>query len=174
MNFLGEEAISRPTRATGRALLIFAFTLVIQKLGWIEVADTSVVGLRFAEDRLEVVLSILTAALTIAHIVQWNGDRLSYSAWNIEGRRLGGPRWDAPSKTHLSGLVYDLDSQLRDAGEENGHNLDITKLLQELRLLNQRVTSFRDYSFFFVYVWHMIVPVGAALIALCWGTLSTS
>lgn len=169
MNFKGEQAISRPTRATGRTVLIVSLTLFLFKLGWIETADASIVGLRFAEGKFETIATGILGLALLAHLVQWTGDLFSYQAWNINGRKMGAPRWGT-SKDQLDGFFYDLEvslNRIQDPTNEQ-ENLDLTGLQRNLSLLTNSLSRYRRFMLFYFYIWHMAVPILAAVVTLAW------
>ena len=111
-------------------------------------------------------------ALILAHSVQWSGDRLSYSSWNIEGRKIGLPRWGSTAKPRLHGFVYDLEQKLdklqgHDVDADVGHDeTDLSKFISDLKDLDGSLIAFGSYAFFYVYIWHFVVPVCFALFAV--------
>lgn len=165
MNFQGKEAISRPTRATGRTVLLFSFLLGLAGLGWIEVANNSLVGLKVKEENFISLLQLLCGLSIIAHVVQWYSDYISYCGWNVTGKMPGGSRWDAPSETKLQDLIDEIT--VLPEGEK-----DIVKLsdrLKEVEVkieeLRWNIKNFDLFAKFYVFGWHLILPLGIAFIA---------
>lgn len=170
MNFLGQEAISRSTQTTGRTLLVLAFTLIVYKLGWIEAEEASIIGLRFKDDTFGLIVSLVMGFVFIAHLVQWSGDFLSYESWNVDGRKISPAFRASPTETRLTMLIRSMSARLaededpRRAGKEQIERLD--QLTEELRSFRRQLSHFGWFSFFYVYIWHLILPLSIAAIAV--------
>lgn len=157
MNFHGNNAISPATRTTGRTLLLLSTTLLFSTMGWIDTAETSVVGLKIESNAFIPILQFLVVAALVSHLVQWNGDRVALKGWNVEGAQLGVSRIQASSKPKL----YDLIRKMEDGDWENAKQLEEIK--RELKQFNRGFSSLKGYALFYVWVWHGVVPLLAGL-----------
>jgi len=167
MNFLGEQAISGATRATGRTTLVFSGTLVFGALGWIQLAETSIIGLKFEQGKFLPVLAVLVVISAIAHFVQWYSDLASYRGWNIHGQSKWAGRASAAHNKRFHGLVEDLISAVEELGQDEYAIEDmVSQILPELKLFNTSLRNYGRYAKLYVYGWHFAVPILAALIAL--------
>lgn len=166
MNFHGQEAISGPTRATGRTVLFFALLLGLAGLGWIDVADTSLLGLKIEPDKFVPLLQLLCVLSVLAHVVQWYGDYVSYRGWNVTGKMPGAGRWDAPAETKLR----DLTDKITVLPEGDLDIISVKERLDEIEneinILGWNMNSFDCFAKFYVYVWHLVLPLTAAGVAI--------
>ncbi len=166
MNFHGSEAISRSTRVTGRTVLLMSFLLVLATKGWISLAENTLLGIKLQEDIFMPLLAALCVASIISHAVQWYGDYLSYKGWNIEGKLPGMPRSSASSKNRLHDLgdtIARLASMDADGATMSKEFEQLSKQVQDL---DKSMIHFGLYAKFYVFGWHLGLPVGAACLSL--------
>lgn len=163
MNFHGNNAISPATRTTGRTLLLLSTTLIFALMGWIDTAETSIVGLKIESDAFIPILQFLVVAALVSHLVQWNSDRVAFKGWNLDGAKPGAPRWGASSKSRL----YDVIEKLNDLDPKDSEQL--VKLEEELRKFNNSFASFERYAFFYVWVWYGAMPALVGIAAVLAG-----
>ncbi|SDZ26441.1 hypothetical protein SAMN05444004_1093 [Jannaschia faecimaris] len=167
MKFKGDEAVSRATRATGRTLLLLSFTLAIHKVGWIEVTEASVFGVRVVSGKLETLLTVLIIGAAIGHSIQWYGDKLSFDGWNVNGNEIGVGRLDSRPTKRLDGAAFDLDRLNEWLTKNEKTDPDqIDRLVSEIGSINSKIDRFSKFAFVYFYIWHFAVPVGLA-IAVC-------
>ncbi|WP_421904333.1 hypothetical protein [Mameliella sp.] len=165
MNFQGKDAISRPTRTTGRGVLLLSFLLGLAGLGWIEIADNTLLGLSVKEDKFLPLLKLLCGLSVVAHLVQWFSDYISYRGWNVTGKMPGGSRFSAPSETKLQDCVDGLADLLEKNREDQCLSSRLEKLEEQVKELRWDMRSFDIFSKFYVFGWHLCVPLGAAIVA---------
>lgn len=167
MTFLGQEAISGATRTTGRTVLLLSGTAIFLSLGRIEIAETSVVGLRFAAERVRLALAFLIGAAAPGHGVQWYGGRISVRNWTLLGRKPGEIRQDARAETskRLRKDLHGFASRPQTAGsDETARNA--RRLADALPLLARDVANFGTYARLYPCGWHLGLPMLAAAVAL--------
>lgn len=165
MNFQGKEAISRPTRATGRTVLFLALLLGLAGLGWIEVTQNPLFGLKIVSDKFDPLLKLLCLLASIAHVVQWYGDFVSYRGWNVTGGLSGASRWGEASKTKLYDAIEEA-SKLTDAGQEYQElHSKVDSLSSQLDELHWNMGNFSSFAKFYVYFWHLALPLSTVLVA---------
>ena len=171
MKFKGEEAITKPTRATARTVTILSLSFIFVEFGWLEIADSSVIGFKLAEESLSSAGVFLIGAALVAHMVQWNGDRLAFDAWNVEGLKPEHVRFGGARRSALDGTFDDLlkiADRLR-AGEDvkdvNAANA-LQALCEQGKTLLPRLERFGRYGYFYVWGWDLALPAGIALICL--------
>lgn len=165
MNFHGQEAISSPTRATGRTVLFFALLLGLAGLGWIDVADTSLLGLKVQPDKFIPMLQLICILSLIAHLVQWYGDHVSYQGWNVTGKLSGIGRIEGASRTKLDDLS---DPALGPGSLEAESEWDSRKLdrwASRIEEMCWNMKSFDYFAKFYVYRWHLALPFAATVMA---------
>lgn len=174
MTFLGQAAITAPTRTTARALLVTAALLGMVRLGWVAVDGLTVFEATLAEGRAEAVLRWLVGFLIAAHAVQWVGDFLSYRAWNVLGAERARGRDIARRKyqSRLSAAVEDA-LHLVDA-PTSGSEISVwsddrrAHVREDLRTLSGSMARFSLYALFYVWLWYGALPVLAACAAIAW------
>lgn len=168
MNFQGKEAISRPTRATGRTVLFLALLLGLAGVDWINVADNSLVGLKVNEHKFIPLLEVFCIVAAVWHVVQWYSDFLSFRGWNITG---GTPRTSflKPSMTRLE-RVADLIMNLSEVKNDlETLPTQIEQIRRELSGLDWSIRKFNTFARFYVYCWHLAVPLVAVCVAFLVG-----
>ena len=167
MTFLGQSAITAPTRTTARALLVTAALLAMIRLGWVTVDDLTVFEATLTESRAEATLRWLAAFLVLAHGVQWLGDFLGYRA---DPSLFGVEHHAAHLDQYLGIQRSNPFSRPRSAPNPPtataacpaASGLAVTRLPPVLRFW----TAF--YAAFYVWVWYLALPILAALGALLW------
>ncbi|WP_300016929.1 hypothetical protein [uncultured Roseobacter sp.] len=164
MNFQGKGAISRPTRATGRTTLFLSLLLGLAGVGWIDVADNSLIGLKVIHAKFIPLLQLL-CAIAAAHLVQWYSDYVSYRGWNVTGKLPGGSRWGAPNETRLQDIVDGI-AVLPDGKEDLQRiSSDLEKLTKDVDQIRWNMRSFDFFARFYVFGWHLLLPLASVGVA---------
>ncbi|WP_282129359.1 hypothetical protein [Roseobacter litoralis] len=164
MIFHGQQAISPPTRATGRTVLFFALLLGLARVGWIDVADTSLLGLKVEPEKFVPLLQLLGVLAVVAHVVQWYGDFVSYRGWNVSGKQPADRFWNS-HETKLE-AISKLASDSETGGVEKQKLLKQNdQIIREIAELRWSINSFGNFAKFYVFGWHLALPVAATVIA---------
>jgi len=169
MTFLGQDAISRATRTTGRTVPLLSGTAIFLSLGWIEIAETSVPGLRFAAERVRLALASLIGAVPLGHGVQWYGDRISVRNWTLMGGKLGEIRYDGRAEaSRFARLTEDLQNFASRTETEDSVETakNARQIADALPLLARDVANFGTYARLYVCGWHLGLPMLAAAVAI--------
>ena len=153
MTFLGQAAITAPTRTTARALLVTAALLGMVRLGWVEVDGLTVFEATLAEGRAEAVLCGLAGFLIAAHLLQWLGDLLSYQAWNIPGAEPRQRDFDGYKfRPRLHGAVEDALEAAKSTNDEsalrNWPDERQQQIIRELQAMNANMGRLSVYAIF--------------------------
>ena len=181
MSFPGEQATSRATRVSGRTLLGLPMVGSSIAWGWLDATGFSMAGLTFKVGFVESSLALLVAFLMLAHIVQWFGDLKSFNGWNIAGRKVIGLQdlSDTEAKSKLEALGRDLDRVLESrstavkANSEQEQSLirvrdSLPKVAELLPAFTKSVRGFGRFAFFYVYIWHLAVPLVGGSATVVW------
>ena len=161
MNFLGSEAISRPTRATGRAALFLALLLGLAGIGWIQAEQNSLIGITVSKDKFIQLLKLLCMLSCLAHVVQWYSDYVSYCGWNVEGRLTADLHW-VHNKTKLDSFLEAVSRLNEDKQDWPKVSLNLSELCTQVDELNWSIRSFDRFAKFYIFGWHLLLPLGAA------------
>ena len=98
MHFMGQEAISRPTRGAGRILIDLSFVIWFAKHYDVSFQELEFNGITLpaAEDGHVFVQWLVMVVLIASHVMNWWGDRVSYKGWNTRERVTGLACGDRP------------------------------------------------------------------------------
>jgi hypothetical protein len=188
--FNGQESVSRQTHISGRSLLTLSISILVLKYTSVDMTAVEFMGTVLGEDTIKVGATVALCALFFAHLLNWLGDRLSFSKWNI------GKPWDPkeplvgkPSQiTTIQSLISSTQrlSQILNAIEtkwEDDQKLksetrlaikDMDKVLPELpKTLHQfrgHLVRVRTVTFIEIYLWHGFIcfASGVWAIAALW------
>ena len=174
MRLLGEQAISSPTRASGRSVLLISAILIMIQLDWANLDNLTVFEVGIAEGKAEEALRWFAYFLIFAHLVQWFGDYVSYRNWNVFGaeaalmRDIGGRK----EQNKLTAILEDLHnfSEAHSKGEKpvNSSSEQWGYLVDDLKRLNRSVNQFNSYALFYVWIWHLGLPISVGAVAIYW------
>lgn len=192
--FNGQESVSRQTHISGRSLLTLSISILVLKYTSVDMTAVEFMGTVLGEDTIKVGATVALCALFFAHLLNWSGDRLSFSKWNI------GKPWDAkeplvgkPSEiARIQSLISAIErlpralSAIENVIEnkwENDQKLksetrvtidDLNAVLPELpKRLHQfrgHLVRVRTVTFIEIYLWHgfMCFASGVWAIAALW------
>ncbi|WP_415836444.1 hypothetical protein [Palleronia rufa] len=144
-------------------------TAIFLSLGRIEIAETSVVGLRFAAERVRLALAFLIGAAALGHGVQWYGDWISVRNWTLLGRKLGEIRYDARAEaSKFDRLREDLHSFASRTETEDSDETarNARQIADVLPLAARDVAYFGIYARLYLCGWHLGLPMLAAAVAI--------
>jgi hypothetical protein len=174
MKFLGDEAISAPTRTSARSVLLTAAILVMVQVDWVDLEELKVFEVRIAEGRAIAALQAFTAFLMAAHVVQWWGDYLSYRNWNTIGSEIQQmASWGGrPDRTKLDAVLRELVEMLQ-AAPENSSIMKMSKeerdaVRTDLQVMARSVDVFGTYAWFYIWIWYGTLPILAGTLAIVW------
>ncbi len=164
MHFMGQQAISRPTRGTSRILLSLSFAIFFIKFYGVQLENLNFYGVRLPPD-----LEYLTAQVVImlfiltSHVVNWFGDHISYQGWNIEAKVTTAAGFGSDTA-----LVTRLDSVIRIVKEKIGNEQEHNIILERLDEIRCSVLKVNSYAWWYIYFWHLFVPIVASITAVFW------
>lgn len=145
--------------------------MIFSALGWIGIAETSLIGLRFTDGSFGPVLLVLLSISLAAQIVQWLGDWSSLRGWNVAGRQLSGPYWDGRSDVSRLAKLCDKLRSLERSPFNDGTaiNPDVIKQIStEIPDFLRSVKDFGRFAKFYIHVWYMAVHILTGLLAVLW------
>ena len=164
MHFMGQQAISRSTRGTGRVLIGFSIATWFVKFYDIPMQDLNVYGVQVGEISNHIVFHMVLASfLMVGHVLNWYGDHLAYKRWNIADKVT----LQAGFGT-ATALVTKLDSVLRTVEEKTGNDSERRIALDMLKEIRSEVISLNSFAWLCVYVWHLVVPVAACVVSFAY------
>ena len=164
MRFMGQEAVSRPTRGTGRILVSLAFVIWFTKFYDIPLQELEVngIGLPPADDGYVIVQWLATALLVGSHLMNWWGDHVAYKGWNIRDKVTAAAGFGS-----ATALVTRLDSVLRTVKEKAGDQSEESIAIDMLREIRSEVIRLNTFAGMYIRSW-LVVPVGCSVLALLW------
>jgi hypothetical protein len=188
--FNGQESVSRQTHISGRSLLTLSISILVLKYTSVDMTAVEFMGTVLGEYTIKVGATVALCALLFSHLLNWLGDRLSFSKWNI-GKPWGPkePLVGKPSRIQeieqfisaakniqrTIGIIEwkGIDAQKR----ENEARLAIEDLTHILPELPKTLHQFRSHlvrvgtvTFIEIYLWHgfMCFASGMWAIAALW------
>ena len=188
MKIEGNDVIGRSTRLSSRTLILAASSAILVDRYGLNSDGWTILGqankILTPDQFTEVALAILFFT-TIAHLVNWWADWVSYSRWFKTSSTLIATfdeigKFES-SESLLAKIIRNLE-QLRDGNYDkvSADSLSDSQMKNLLNILddNQRMLkqvepNFRSLTWtsrFVVFVWYLTVPVGLALIA-CYVTI---
>lgn len=164
MHFMGQQAISRPTRATGRMLISFAFAIWFVKYYGVPVINLNFNGLTLPPDKKYALVQwIVMLPILAAHLVNWLGDRIAYKGWNIREKITSTAGFGTDTA-----LVSRLDSILRIVKEKIGQQSEEHIAIRRLEEIRHEVIRLNSFAGLYIYCWNLLIPIGCCFTALFW------
>lgn len=163
MRFMSQDAISRPTRVTARALMSFALLIAFIKYYGVDIPNQlNIYGVTLPSDQnYHIVVWIVAIFLVLGHLSNWYGDRVSYKGWNIKDKLTATAGFGSSVA-----LMTKLDSVLKVVKEKVGQESEKQIMNAHLDEIKTDVIRLNSYAGWYIYGWNLIVPV-----TLCVGTL---
>ena len=165
MHFMGQQAISRATRATRRLLISLSFVV-----WFIRFYDVSIDNLEFYNIKLPTgnnsyycLQQFFLIYSLLNHFGSWFGDYISYKSWNV-----------VPRLTSTAGFGSDrdfttkLDSVIKVVEEKIGTSSEHEIMLNRFRDIKKEIVNLNSYAGLYIWVWHLFVPIIVCLTALLW------
>lgn len=176
MHYKGRELISRPSRASGRTLLVsaFAFILIIAN-GGIDEQQITVLSLTLKADTVRVGGSVLLAYLIIAHFINVRGDILSFFKWNNPKQILGSEvtiGLGSKLTTELEDAISSLDKLVDKIANSDQGGLSasdsekLNKVLSELEDISDGHKALAGFAERAMIGWFTLVPIGMGVLSL--------
>ena len=164
MHFMGQEAISRPTRGTGRILVSLSFVIWFAKFYDVSFQEFEFNGVTLpaAEDGYVFVQRLVMGVLIASHVMNWWGDHVSYTGWNIRDKVTAGAGFGSATR-----LVSRLDSVLRTVKEKAGDQSEENIALEMLKEIRSEVIRLNSFAGLYIWSW-LFVPVVCSFVALLW------
>lgn len=177
MRYNGRELISRPTRASGRTLLLssFAFILVISNGGVDPNGITILSSLEFGPSTVQLGGIALLAYLLAAHLVNFYGDILSYYKWNHPKQILGAiVNFDqgAELTTELGDAIKSLNEIVDSLANSNVDGLSdkdsgtLAQVCSQLKDIKAGHRSLSRFAWYTMLGWFAAIPVGVGILTL--------
>jgi hypothetical protein len=144
------------------------------QMEWANLDSLTVFDVGIADGKAEEALSWFACFLIFAHLVQWFGDYVSYRNWNIFGGEAAIMRdFDGrKEQSKLTAILEDLHqfSLAHSKGERpvDSTNEEWGYLVSDLKRLNSSVTQFNAYAVFYVWIWHLGLPISIGFLAIYW------
>jgi len=166
MHIQGDKVISRATAFSARTLLIMSISTILVMWWDLDVAQLTFLEMPVKEGFIEVGAFSTILFQAVNHFIHWRGDFLSMQSWNS-----GAPANDIGTIDAGSTIITKLErvierlSRLEDhKGDDLKGSLASTrKELDKIRHENVRLYS---YAGFYLYIWHLAVPLIAACVSL--------
>lgn len=170
MNFAGIDAISRPTRAAARTLSGVALSTIVANWLSLDLNNFNVFGVQISADELQSVATIFLMFLMVGFLVHWYGDYVSYRAWHelLKQRqaesRFGGQNDLLP---RLSLILNSIEDLLEKNELDEGSRAELKRINSNIGDLKSGISKHKNYALFYIYIWHLAVPIALAAYALC-------
>ena len=164
MHFMGLEAISRPTRSTGRILVSLSFAIWFIKFYDLPIEDFNFNGISFPQDSSYFAIQLVVMLFVlISHIINWYGDHVARKGWNISDKVT----LSAGFGTDTS-IVSRLDSIIRIVKEKAGNESESSIIIDRLNEIKRETLGLDSFAWWYIYVWHLLIPVVICIMALFW------
>lgn len=166
MHFMGQQAISRPTRGTGRILITFSLVIWFIHFYNVPIQNLDFNGITLPQELSYVAIQWVVMLFALAsHATNWYGDHLAWKGWNIEDKVTASAGFGPDTA-----LVTRLDSILRIVREKAGDNSEdsVAMITDRLAEIKYDALKLNSYAWWYVYIWHLVIPVVFSIVALCW------
>ena len=165
MHFMGQQAISRPTRGSGRNLVSLSFVVWFVKFYGTSVKNLSISGVELVDPSqdYDLVQWVVMLLLLAHHVVNWYGDVVSYKGWNIISDKVT----SAAGFGSDTGLVSRLDSVLKIVKEKIGNESEQGIIPVRLDEIKNGVVRLNSFAFWYIVIW-LGIPVVCCFVALFW------
>ncbi len=176
MHLQGKDLISLSTQKSSKALLSTAVIVILAKSFGVLPADLDLLGVRIDSSAVAGSIPIVVGLQTLNHFVNWLGDLFSSASWNAKDRVNGLARLSAGAEilTRIEKVSEDVE-EFVDFWKNNvnfGSN-NPERMLEAIEMISKQMASmqpsvnkFNIYSFFFVYIWHLFLPISLAACSL--------
>ena len=164
MHYMGQEAISRPTRGTGRILVSLSFVIWFAKFYDVSFQDLEINGVTLptANDGYVFVQWLIMVVLVASHFMNWWGDRVSYRGWNIRDKVTATAGFGT-----ATALESRLASVLRTVEDKAGNQSEEYIAINMLKEIRTEVIRLNSFAGLYIWSW-LVVPVLCCLVALLW------
>lgn len=164
MHFMGQSAISRPTRATGRLLVSVSLGIIFVKLYDIPIENINFYEITLPKDAELFYIEIIVVCFILAsHLINWYGDLVSYRGWNISDKITSTAGFGTDT-----GLISRLESILRIVKEKVGNESENHIVVNRLEEMRSDAVRINSIAWWYIYIWHLAVPVVVCAFALAW------
>ena len=164
MHFVGQDAISRPTRGSGRTLVSLSFVVWFVKFSDAPIENLVISGVKLlgSSQAYGFVQWLVLLTLLMYHLMNWSGDWQSYKGWNVRDKitMTAGFGPDAS-------LVSKLEKTLHIVRENTRHNPEAEKAIERLDEIRNEVCRFNSFACWYILVW-AVIPGLCCAIALFW------
>lgn len=166
VHFLGQEAITRPTRGSGRTLVSLSFVVWFVKFSDAPIENLVISGVQILESSEATygfVHWVVLLALLAYHIVNWFGDWQSYKGWNVRDKitMTAGFGPDAALVSKIEKTLHIVRNNIGSKGKEG------EIVLQRLDEIKNEVCRLNSFACWYIWLWG-VVPFLCCAIALGW------
>ena len=164
MHFMGQDAISRPTRGSGRTLVSLSFVVWFVKFYGASIENIVISGVSLPDSSNSYVLVqwIVMLPMLIYHLLNWWGDRSAYKGWNVR-EKVTSVAGFGPD----TALVTRLDSILRIVKQNVGNSREIHIVIERLEEIKTEVCRLNKLACLYIWIW-VVFPFSCCWIALLW------
>ena len=166
MHFMGQQAISRPTRGTGRILITFSLAIWFINFYNVPMQDLELNGVKLPQDSSYFVIQwVVMLFVLISHIINWYGDHVARKGWNIADKvtSTAGFGSDTALVTRLDSIIRIVKDGAGDKSEDS-----VAIIIDRLDEIKYDALKLNSYAWWYVYIWHLVIPVVFSIVALCW------
>lgn len=168
MHFMSQDAISRSTRVTARALMALALVIFFVKYYSVSIeGHLTVYGVTLTSDvNYRFALWTFASLLFLGHVSNWYGDYVSYKGWNIREKVTSKAGFGSDTA-----LVTRLDSVLQIVQEKVANGSEKHIAIQRLEEIKTEVIKLNSYAGWYVYGWNLVAPMVCCFGSLFWYSL---
>ncbi len=165
--------ITRPTQRAARNLVIIAATVLLIDIYNLNLTDLSILGVKAPAELFTTVGYVMLCFLSVNHIVNWLGDRLSYLNW-FQSNAVPITTFDdiGGTESPIQSIIRSIDRLATNTSGDDAKMLALSNFTDDLmrieELLENSVSNFNSlhlYSKFYIFEWYFAVPLSTSIIA---------
>ena len=164
MHFMGQQAISRPTRSTGRILITLSLTIWFINFYNVPIQNLELNAVKLPQDSSYFVIQwVVMSFVLVSHIINWYGDHVARKGWNIVDKvtSTAGFGSDTALVTRLDSIIKIVKEKAGDKSEDS-----IAIIIDRLDEIKNDALRLNSYAWWYVNIWHLVIPVVFSIAAM--------